>query len=442
MRTNLRARLARIRPSAGAALLLLTLAAALAIAAAIPAGGDSAQARQQPIHAPTPTPAPGPIPDLPPDLPLAESNPLLLGNLDSMLSHLVANSEQGISGAAGATADPASDAAASVIAPITRGDSVAVTLHTNGDEDALADFLRDNGGDPRNIHDGYVEAYIPLSLLVRASERPGVTRAHAITPPQPADDLPLLLDAKNAPWKGTITSQGVAAHGAANWHTSGYTGDDVKVGVIDLGFTGFSDLLGGELPAAADITARCYTEIGTHSTTLANCQTDTNHGTIVAESLLDIAPDATLYISNPISLGDLKDTVDWMVEQDVDIINHSVSRVPWDGPGDGTSPFANSSLKSVDAAVTGGIIFVNSAGNYALSTWYGTFSEGTNRILFHESNYINTISIGARKKASHFNCAGTTAGPPPIRALNFSCIGKTLEEAGTLSPKATTPKRA
>ena len=207
-------------------------------------------------------------------------------------------------------------------------------------------------------------------------------------------------DAKNAPQKGTVTSQGVAAHGAANWHASGYTGDGVKVGIIDLGFTGFSDLLGGELPAAADITARCYTEIGTHSATLANCESETNHGTIVAESLLDIAPDATLYISNPVSLGDLKDTVDWMVEQDVDIINHSVSRAPWDGPGDGTSPFANSALKSVDAAVTGGIIFVNSAGNYARATWYGSFPTGASRLIFQGANFINTIPIGAGKSVT------------------------------------------
>ena len=54
MRANLRARLARIRPSTGAALLLLALAAALAIAAVIRNGGNSAQARQQPVNAPLP----------------------------------------------------------------------------------------------------------------------------------------------------------------------------------------------------------------------------------------------------------------------------------------------------------------------------------------------------------------------------------------------------
>ena len=358
-----------------------------------------------------------------------------------MLSHLVARSEQGVSGAAGAAADPASDAAASITAPLSRGDSVAVTLHTRGDEQALADFLRDNGGAPRNIHDGYVEAYVPLSLLVRASERPGVTRVHAITPPQPDDDLPLLHDAKNAPQKGTVTSQGVAAHGAANWHTSGYTGDGVKVGIIDLGFTGFSDLLDGELPAAADITARCYTEIGTHSATLANCQTDTNHGAIVAESLMDIAPDATLYISNPVSLGDLKDTVDWMVEQDVDIINHSVSRASWDGPGDGTSPFANSALKSVDAAVTGGIIFVNSAGNYARATWYGGFPTGASRLIFQGTNFINTIPIGAGKSVT-FQLRWDDSWTAADTSLELQLYRRNARGVGITFSQATTLKRA
>ena len=36
----------------------------------------------------------------------------------------------------------------------------------------------------------------------------------------------------------------------------------------------------------------------------------------------------------------------------------------WSGPGDGTSPYSNSSLRTVDAAVAGGITWVNAAGNF------------------------------------------------------------------------------
>ena len=63
-----------------------------------------------------------------------------------------------------------------------------------------------------------------------------------------------------------------------------------------------------------------------------------------------------------------------MADHDVDVINHSLTWL-WTGPGDGSSPFSWSILNSVDAAVASGITWVNSAGNYALRTWYGAFTD-------------------------------------------------------------------
>ena len=377
---RIHARLARIRPSA--ALLLLTLAAALILAAGLDGNDNNAQAQQP--HTPTPAPVILPPPGAKPPL----------GNLDPVLSRLVERVEQGISTADAAAAD----------APISLGASVAVTFHAQGDTRALADFLRANGGDPRNIGAGYIEAYAPIDLLVRASTRPGVIRATAILPPMPAYDLPLALDSMSAPSKGNITSQGVAAHGADDWHAAGYTGDGVKVGVIDVGFTGFGALMGTELPSS--VTGRCYSSIGRISSSLANCQHGTNHGTIVAETLMDVAPDATLYISNPTSLADLASTVTWMVNQGVDVINHSVIRA-WEGPGDGTAPgtgFASPALKSVDAAVRGGITFVNSAGNYARGTWYGSFNDPNGNFVlnFSGSSEINSVRIAGGTRNALF----------------------------------------
>ena len=85
----------------------------------------------------------------------------------------------------------------------------------------MLEFLRANGGDPRNVGDDYVEAYMPVTLLAEASEQPNVARVQAIIPPQPA--------------RGSVTSQGVTAHAANAWHIAGYTDDGVKVGVIDGG---------------------------------------------------------------------------------------------------------------------------------------------------------------------------------------------------------------
>ena len=271
-----------------------------------------------------------------------------LGNLDSMLSQLAERVQDGYS--------TAHDAASQ--APIHNADSIAVTFYFNGDTAPLLAFLRANGGDPRNIGEDYVEAYVPVTLLAEASEQPNVARVQAIEPPSTD--------------RGSVTSQGVAAHAANAWHAAGYTGEGVKVGVIDSGFEGISALIGSELPS--NVVARCYTAIGVFTSNLADCENGNDHGTAVSETLLDIAPDAALYIANPGSWGDMRSTVDWLVSQDVDVINQSRSSI-WDGPGDGTSPYSDSPLRSVDAAVSGGIMWANSAGSDAQSAWLGSFSN-------------------------------------------------------------------
>ena len=368
--------------SIAALIILIALAFLITFALLARAPSASAQASD------TPTPAP----QTDPVIPMPDSKPPRLGNLDSMLSHLVSRVEQGVS--------TANDAAAS--APISDGESVAVTFYTQGDPTSLADFLRANGGDPRNVDDGYVEAYVPVTLLVRASEQPGVIRVDAIVPPQPADAVhlpPDSLDTQNAPAsRGNVTSQGVALHGATAWHSAGYTGRGVKVGIIDTGFAGFSARMGNELPA--NVTARCYTDVGVFTSNLADCESaESAYGASTAETLLDIAPGVDLYISNPLSWGDLKTAVDWMVSQNVDVINHSVSWA-WNGPGDGTSPYANSPLKSADAAISGGAVWANAAGNAARRTWHGQFTDtdGDNYLNFVGDDELNAIEIAAGEK--------------------------------------------
>ena len=87
-----------------------------------------------------------------------------------------------------------------------------------------------------------------------------------------------------------------------------------------------------------------------------------SHGTLVAEAVVDIGPEVSLYIATPWSPGDLQTATDWMVSQGVSVIVHSAA-YEYDGPGDGTSPFSDSPLRAVDRAVAGGSVWVNSAGN-------------------------------------------------------------------------------
>ena len=54
----------------------------------------------------------------------------------------------------------------------------------SGSVDEVIAFLEENGGDPRNVGEDYVEAYVPVTLLGPASEQPGVLRVREIVPPE------------------------------------------------------------------------------------------------------------------------------------------------------------------------------------------------------------------------------------------------------------------
>ena len=276
-------------------------------------------------------------------LPIPEKAELKYPNLGSHLDGLVVQVEGG---------ETASEDAASE-APVHSGESVAVTIYLTGNVDDVVSFLEDNGGDPRNVGEDYIEAYVPVTLLGLVSEQPGVIRVREIVPPEPE--------------YGPITSQGVQAHGSAVWNQAGYSGQGIKVGIIDTGFEGFRSLMGTELPAT--VVARCYTDIGDYTQNLSDCENEDVHGTAVAEAVMDIAPEVSLYIANPISWADLQSAADWMVSEGVTVINHSVVRI-FDGPGDGTSPISHSPTNTVDRVVDGGVNWINAAGNDARKTWF------------------------------------------------------------------------
>ena len=357
-------------------LMMATLAAlAVTLAAALPGvsadgGGDKnrefAQGQQQ---------AP----------PIPEKAELSYPNLGSRLDQLVASVEAG----------QATVQDAALNSPVHFGESVAVTIYLSGNVDDVVSFLEDNGGDPRNVGEDYIEAYVPVTLLGQVSDQPGVIRVREIVPPQPVQTFQ------------RITGHGPAVHGSQAWNQAGYSGQGVKVGIIDLGFRGLTSLMGTELPAT--VQARCYTDMGVFTENLADCEAVepvpettlpecrdvvqreavevADHGTIVAESVLDIAPGVELYISQPGSRADLQYASEWMASQGVSVINYSVGWI-FDGPGDGTSPSSISPLKTVDQSVASGVIWVNSGGNSGQAAWFDGYSnpDGDRPISFGGQN--------------------------------------------------------
>ena len=365
-----RATLAVSAAAAAVLLLLLFLAA----------GAQTGSVQAQTADTPTPTPTQADDFDAQ-NLPPLEGkiNPPKYENMDSLLNQMVQQIET----------NELSAAATAESAPMPHAESVAVTLYiTEGNAESVRDFLEDNGASPRNIGADYIEAYIPVHLLPAASTQPGVISIRTIIPPQPD--------------QGPIVSEGAAAHGASAWHQAGFRGEGVKIGVIDSGFDGFSSLMGTELPSS--VQSRCYTDIGVFTSNLADCadsedsQSRRVHGTAVTEVIFDIAPNATYYIANASSWGDLRNTVNWMVSQDVDVINHSISWT-WQGPGDGTSPFSNSAIRTVDTAIYGGVAWINSAGNSAARTWSGSFTDtdGDGWHNFSGGYECNTVTLKAKE---------------------------------------------
>ncbi len=267
-------------------------------------------------------------------------------------------------------------------APAYSGSSVAVSIRLQGDAAALAGRLQAAGVLPANVLSGLVEAYVPVSLLPWVARLPGVTRVATIVPPKPD--------------YGSVVTEGAAVHNTPNWNAFGYTGAGVKVGIIDVGFAGYSSLQGTEVPVPAAV--RCYATMGNPTSNFNNCQTTTQHGVAVAETIMDEAPGVSLYLANPFSYGDLVTTAQWMVDQGVQVINHSVGWT-WDGPGDGTSPDPNSPVAAVAAAVAGGAVWVNSSGNSNQTTFTGDWTDtnGNNFMEFAAGVETNDIVLTANQ---------------------------------------------
>ena len=321
---------------------LFAAAVSAAALCALLIGTDMAAVQAQSQNTPTPTPITTDDDIYGMARNIARSKALRHPNLDSNLNRILEDSR--------AAQTAASDTSSSA----ETQDTVTVTIYIEeGYSEAASQFLTGWGASPRNVGTDYIEVDVPVALLPEVSGLEGVKRVRAITDRQST--------------QGSVVGEGIGVHGADAWHEAGIKGEGVKIGIFD-DFIGFRDLMGTEVPSTA--LARCYTQSGTVTSDLADCEVGNSHGTAVTEAVFDIAPGASYYISNPVTRGDLKTATEWMVSHGVDVIQVALAW-PWEGPGDGTTPFSNGALRSVDAAVEGGAVWVNSAGNGNGRTWYG-----------------------------------------------------------------------
>ncbi len=310
---------------------------------------------------------------------------------------------------------------------------------SDADTDAVVAWLESKGVTPITVtkiddhrYFDAVRVYVPVSLLGTLSQQPGVVRIGRVQadlspnmgPRSSLPNSPLIPQSEStvsSSSPGRIVSQGVAVHGADAWHAAGYRGKGIKVGVIDSSFDGFGRLQGTELPS--NVAAWCYTstEDTTPEDNISHCGDHDNktnyHGTAVSQTVMDMAPEAALYISNA-SFEIVKDTaqigprtklleaVDWMIGQGVQVINYSIAWSLTEGPSDGNSQVYHNIFATVDKAVTdNGIIWVNAAGNDAQRMYrnpfrdrngdqYHEFAQNDDRNYLLNSNGSKTFNAG------------------------------------------------
>ncbi len=228
---------------------------------------------------------------------------------------------------------------------------VTVTIHAAPQvlED-LAASLSELGGETQSHYGERLVARVPIDALEPLAERDEIK---LITEPRQS----ILLEPELA--AGSYTSEGVAASNASAWHAAGNLGAGVRIAIIDKGFSGYSSLLGSDLPGSLvtyDWTGR---GIG-----------GTPHGTSCAEIVHDMAPEATLYLHKVNYTTELGQAVDQAIFDGVDVISMSIGWIT-DGPGDGTGYLAD----IVKKARQNGIFFATAAGNEAYETWHGTYQD-------------------------------------------------------------------
>jgi uncharacterized repeat protein (TIGR02543 family) len=185
------------------------------------------------------------------------------------------------------------------------------------------------------------------------------------------------------PLVSAVTSEGLPLINADEWQTEGYDGTGVKIGILDVGFAGYTTRQAeGNLPLPPNITTWWAPGIGNEGSN--------SHGTACAEIVYDIAPSADFYLANFSTIVEYGNAVDWLISQGVDIISCSVSW-PIGGPGNGTGTIC----QIVDIARTNGILWVQSAGNQAQKHWEGYWNnpDDNSFLNFSGSDEGNSISV-------------------------------------------------
>ncbi|MCW6006389.1 S8 family serine peptidase [Micromonospora sp. CPCC 205371] len=304
-----------MRRNTTAAVAIATMVAAMLAAPAAPAG--AALAPRGAAGGPPPPPRGGPAPDRPSPEP---------------------RMDPAVRAAAGVA--PAPKAGKGRQRPGGPGGGGGVGYAEGPEARALRKGVGAAGGTVSDTHANRVRASVPAKALRKLAASEAVTELRRPEAPVPLE----------------VVSEGAQPSGALAWHSSDRQGAGVKVGILDVGFGGLAEAQeAGEVPAATTV----------NNGLCGPTEDQQTHGTVMAEIVHDMAPQAQLYLACVTDSMDFDDAARWLDDQGVHVVNVSMA-FPGTGRGSGKveSNQANWSPATVVGWLRGnGVVVVAAAGN-------------------------------------------------------------------------------
>lgn len=197
------------------------------------------------------------------------------------------------------------EAVAAFLADNTDADElgrVLVDILASSDSDGatVAQIVIDAGGEVTRIHAQSIEAYVDVSTILAAANNENVRFIRNINravSTGPVGDNGLTGVDLQETWTEAYNLLSVE-----EWHLANVTGQDVKVGVVDIGFDDADSATErhGNLSCLASTTPLYNSDTGLGAS---------DHGTKVVEVICDMAPDAEVYMFRADSAASLRDAV-------------------------------------------------------------------------------------------------------------------------------------
>ncbi|MCK4366155.1 MAG: PKD domain-containing protein, partial [Thermoplasmatales archaeon] len=229
-----------------------------------------------------------------------------------------------------------------------------------------------------NHYKSLVQVLIPINLIQTLSEERYVQYIRRPVKPH-------LMD---------IISEGVSVIGADSVHNEGVYGNGSKVAVIDIGFLNYSS--NPELPSERIAEVKSFRADG-------DIECGEIHGSACAEIVLDVAPQADLYLYNFETISELNSTVSHAISVGVDIISFSIGYEyinNFDGVG---YPGIGDVCGIVDNARSNGVLFVTASGNEAEHHYEGTYTDNNSNGWHEFGNGDEELDLGYLSKDTIYN---------------------------------------